>query len=227
MNVIARHCESEQKGSDAVSPLDASKGDLVKRGLTEQARNLVNKTSPATVEQFEKQYEHSMAVCKSAGHAPSHAAADQFIKDVVRTSSEPISCRAGCAFCCHQPVFASFNEFETLKNHLLDTGRKIERDRVQAQYDDINDGAYQKLEVAKRKCVFLGEDNCCTIYEVRPLNCRRLNVYSDPKSCYPGAPGPILYDVNPRTEAHLSAYFTVFGGDFLQEQLLASPELLK
>lgn len=199
----------------------------MKLGLTEQAKNLRMKTSKTVVEQFEKQYSHSLAACEALGHSLAYKAALQYINETEKASSEPISCRAGCGACCHQPVFASFDEFEAIKDHLVETGRKLDRNKLQMQKEDLVDGVFTKLKVPDRKCVFLGANNSCTIYEVRPLLCRRYNVYSNPAHCASGSTSQIKYDVNARTEGHLSAYFTFFGGNWMQEHLLNVPEILE
>jgi len=199
----------------------------VKRGLTEQAKHLEAKAPHTVVEQFKKQYEHSLAVFDRVDHSTAYQTALLFIKETEHNTSEPISCRAGCGFCCHQPVFVSFTEFEGIKSHLLERGVTIDRAKLQAQRDDISDGIYHKLKVTDRKCVFLGENSSCTIYEARPIMCRRHNVYSDPQHCATGSTSEIRYDVSPRTEGHLSAYFAYYKGDTLQEHLATVPDILK
>jgi Fe-S-cluster containining protein len=199
----------------------------VKRGITEQAKQLKNKAAPEIVEQFEKQYEHSLAIIDKVGHQMAYDTALLFIKDTEANTSEPISCKAGCGFCCHQPVFVSYPEFQNIKTHLLATGRKIEKSKLELQKNDVVDNVYTKLRVLDRRCVFLGDNMSCSIYEVRPLLCRRHNVYSDPQHCASGSKSEMRFDVNPRTEGHLSAYLAYYKGDLFHEQMLKEPELLK
>ncbi|MBC7658865.1 MAG: YkgJ family cysteine cluster protein [Chitinophagaceae bacterium] len=199
----------------------------MKRGTTEQAKQLKAKAPPLVVEQFEKQYDHSMALFEKVDHSMAYDTALLFIKEVEQKSSEPISCRAGCGFCCHQPVYVSTTEFEAIKDHLVTHNIKVDLAKVQAQHDDISDGIYHKLKVPERRCVFLGDNSACTIYEARPLMCRRHVVYSDPQHCASGSTSQIKYDVSPRTEGHLSAYFAFYQGDHFQGHLLGAAESLR
>lgn len=198
----------------------------MKIGATEQARHLILKAPKPIVEQFEKQYEFSLAAFPKAGHTMAYQTALLFIKHTEENTSEPISCRAGCGFCCHQPVFTSHTEFETIREHLATEGRKIKRDVLMNQKENTHDGVYKTIPVNERRCVFLGDNQSCTIYEVRPLTCRRHNVYSSPEHCKSGATKEMRFDVNPRTEGHLSAYFAYYEGDHLHAHLTRCPELL-
>lgn len=199
----------------------------MKRGATEHAKHLIAKAPKTVVEQFEKQYEHSMAAFARVDHSMAYDSSILFIKEVHASSSEPISCKAGCGACCHQPVFTSYKEFETLRTYLIANDVKIEKSRLEVQVQDIDDMIYHKATIPERRCVFLGDTGSCTIYEARPIMCRRHIVYSDPKHCASGMKEKIKFDVSPRTEGHLSAYFAYYGGDTLQAQLLATPEVLK
>lgn len=202
------------------------RGTAVKIGATEQARQLIMKSPKSAVEQFEKQYEFSLAAIPKAGHAMAYKSALLFIDHTEANSSEPISCRAGCGACCHQPIFTSFIEFQAIREHLEKEGRKVSRAVVSKQRAHTDDGIYKKLPVPERRCVFLGEDQNCTIYEVRPLTCRRYHVYSPPSHCVSGSTKEARFDVNPRTEGHLSAYFAYFKGDHLHTQLSEADEIL-
>ncbi|RZA26851.1 MAG: YkgJ family cysteine cluster protein [Proteobacteria bacterium] len=197
----------------------------MKCGATEQAKHLINKAPRAVVEQFEKQYDHSMTAFAKVTHDMAYQTANLFIKETEKNTSEPISCKAGCGACCHQPVFVSDDEFVNIREYLIDTGWKLDKDRVQMQLDATDDGIYKEISVPDRRCVFLGENSSCSIYEARPLLCRRYNVYSDPKHCASGATKEIKYDVSPRTEGHLSAYFAYYGGKTFQAHLVDVPEI--
>lgn len=199
----------------------------MKRGATEQAKHLIKKAPQSVVEQFEKQYEHSTAAFAKVEHEMAYQTGLLFIKEIEKNTSEPISCRAGCGACCHQSVFVSLPEFVKIKSYLIENGVRIDRAKLQMQHDDTEDAVYKTLKVPDRRCVFLGENNACSIYDARPLMCRRHNVYSDPKHCASGSTEEMRFDVSPRTEGHLSAYFAHYQGDLFQKLLLAEPELLK
>ncbi|MBC7533369.1 MAG: YkgJ family cysteine cluster protein [Oligoflexus sp.] len=199
----------------------------MKRGLTEQAKQLKAKASHTVVEQFEKQYDHSMSLFDKVDHSMAYQTALLYIKETEHNSSEPISCRAGCGFCCHQTVFVSPTEYENIKDHLVANDIKLDQAHLQAQRDDISNGVYHKLKVLDRRCVFLGDNSSCTIYEARPIMCRRHHVYSEPEHCASGSTSEMRFDVSPRTEGHLSAYFAYYQAAPFQDYLLATPEVLK
>jgi Fe-S-cluster containining protein len=43
--------------------------------------------------------------------------------------------------------------------------------------------SWREQPAADQACVFLGEDQACTVYESRPDACRKLLVMSDPRHC--------------------------------------------
>lgn len=86
-----------------------------------------------------------------------------------------IACQKGCSYCCHDRVFVSAAEAMALA------------DFVEASPEAIKNGFKSKLlenarvagsiTVAERMsmtmaCAFLGEDNSCVAYAVRPSACR-------------------------------------------------------
>ncbi len=70
-------------------------------------------------------------------------------------AAAPNACAAGCAFCCHLPVLVTPGEAELLAE-------------VARQRADVR----ARLERLTRRCAFLGDDNRCVAYDVRPLRCR-------------------------------------------------------
>jgi len=77
----------------------------------------------------------------------------------------PDACTMGCAFCCHLPVLVTAGEAGLLAEVAL------QRPEVRA-----------RLEKAERRCPFLGDDDLCVAYEVRPLRCRA-HTSSDRAAC--------------------------------------------
>lgn len=111
----------------------------------------------------------------------------------------PRACRKGCGWCCHQPVFLTAPEAVVLVAHLRSqwsaerlahlrsilAGRAAER---RAQTTD------RTLLAAGLPCVFLDEDNACSVHAARPLTCRGITS-SSAEACAaryidPGAPAP-------------------------------------
>lgn len=85
-------------------------------------------------------------------------------------------CGPGCAHCCHMPVTLSPAEALLINAHVL-AHWSTERRAALIAALDTSDRAAAKLDddalfLSRRACVFLGESQRCTIYEVRPLACR-------------------------------------------------------
>lgn len=67
----------------------------------------------------------------------------------------PNACAAGCAFCCHLPVLVTPAEAELLA--------VVARGHPEVE---------ARLAQPGSRCAFLGDDNRCVAYDVRPLRCR-------------------------------------------------------
>lgn len=99
-----------------------------------------------------------------------------------QTKGVKISCGAGCAHCCYTPVMVTETEAEVLAKEVRNG---LEIDHVllkkQAYKAGDMDGFWSKAEFTK--CVFLGIDNRCRVYEKRPISCRLHFVTSHPDNC--------------------------------------------
>lgn len=73
----------------------------------------------------------------------------------------------GCGACCHESVGASFAEAEII----LDSIKQMPEDQRCILLQKIFEYCFEIYQ-NRKKCPFLKEDNSCTIYEIRPLNCR-------------------------------------------------------
>lgn len=97
-----------------------------------------------------------------------------------RPNQPQITCRKGCAFCCHNQVMISEIEASAIWEYckLNDIDIDIEYLRRQTNLDEQS-----HPRASNSACVFLGIDRSCKIYEFRPLICRKYKVASDPKFC--------------------------------------------
>ena len=94
---------------------------------------------------------------------------------------KPLSCKKGCAFCCHIEVQVTRDEAEVLAGLVREGIVEIDRDRLgrQAALSDFEKGQ----TVKEAACVFLTSQNTCGVYEHRPMACRSYGVASPPQFC--------------------------------------------
>lgn len=94
-----------------------------------------------------------------------------------------VSCKKGCAACCHTQVSITEDEAKLLAT-LVSKGHSIDWHRLHIQAGTKNGAKdFFKLDYNLRRCVFLDGNNACSIYEQRPMVCRTNNVLSEPKLC--------------------------------------------
>lgn len=107
---------------------------------------------------------------------------DNVMEKALNSSPKPqISCRKGCAHCCHQFVATSEQEAKLIYRFCKEENIPIDVDKLTRQ-KDYGDGIdwVTKEDTA---CVFLDENNTCKIYEARPASCRKYLVSSPPEQC--------------------------------------------
>lgn len=106
---------------------------------------------------------------------------DNFAKDVPKD----IGCRRGCSFCCYQFVTLTVPEAKELAPLV----KKERLHRIQGQRKwGMSDFGYNE----ESKCVFLGDDGACEVYEKRPLACRVVHAF-DPNECERRTTGKFWY----------------------------------
>lgn len=94
-------------------------------------------------------------------------------------------CKQGCAWCCHQEVFALTHEFlylnEYVNQHLSGESRKsiLEKAREKVMVT-MNKTVDEQLKI-RAACPFL-ESGSCLAYEARPMACR-IYLSSSASSC--------------------------------------------
>lgn len=98
---------------------------------------------------------------------------------------EKVTCKSGCYGCCMQRVEISGDEADVLVEEIKKRDLKIDLEKVSrlGSYD-IRPNEWWKLPEAEKRCVFLGEDNNCMVYEWRPAVCRKYFVTSPAKECH-------------------------------------------
>jgi len=103
---------------------------------------------------------------------------DQLIDSIYNMAQKQgieIHCKAGCAYCCHQAVFAASHEFEYLADYINMYLSKQEikgiRERAIEKNNKVAPLAYDDMLKNKEACPLL-EDGKCMAYEARPMGCR-------------------------------------------------------
>lgn len=104
-----------------------------------------------------------------AAHAETEARNDHAVK------AQPVACRAGCAFCCHQQVSATAAEILIIAQRIM-AEKPQTRGPIRAAVKQA-DAATRGLDPMerwelRRACPLLNADNLCRIYEDRPFGCR-------------------------------------------------------
>ena len=95
----------------------------------------------------------SLEALRYAAEERGDARAAHALLDAVPVSAN--ACAAGCAFCCHLPVLVTPLEAALLAEAAL------RLPEVRARIENPGD-----------RCAFLGGDDRCMAYDIRPLRCR-------------------------------------------------------
>lgn len=109
----------------------------------------------------------------------------ELVQEEIRNNSKfPSTCSKGCSACCHLEVEITNYESEIL-TELLKNGHPIDKERLKSQSRrELQDPAWKNgLRNGENQCVFLGADRACSIYNHRPVMCRRHAVTSAPINC--------------------------------------------
>ena len=96
-----------------------------------------------------------------------------------------IHCKKGCAWCCHQPVFALKYELDYLahyikKNFTVEKQKEIQK-KAQEKVKKLQRLKKEELLNSKHPCPLL-EDGACSAYKARPMACR-IYLSTNVKSC--------------------------------------------
>jgi len=108
-----------------------------------------------------------------------------------------ISCRDGCGRCCHGKVEVNTEEVEALLKSAEHHQWEIDKIRLKIQKDFTAED-FRLADEPVSRCVFLGEDQRCRVYEERPLVCRNHFVTTPKENCsIEGAPLDLVADLLP------------------------------
>lgn len=122
-----------------------------------------------------------------------------------RNDNIAVTCKKGCAACCHLEVEITKDEALVI-NEAVRNGVPLDFERMNALAQRDRQGAqWHRGVVDSNRCLFLGDDNACTIYESRPSSCRRLAVTSAAAECARGNEGRPTPRLLPTVEILISA----------------------
>ena len=106
-------------------------------------------------------------------------------ESMTRNAKAPIQadvkCRRGCNACCHLHVDVYENEAALLVM-AIDDGLAIDRERLARQAGKTLE-TWAELSPSDRRCVFNDAAGDCTVYEYRPVACRKYQVVTPPEHC--------------------------------------------
>ena len=152
------------------------------------------------------------------------ATVDDQTREMLATSKHgaDVKCRKGCSACCHLSIDIFPQEAVLLWKWAEYIGLPIDQARLERQAAATGLDAWGQLPPAGTRCVFLGDDGACQVYEHRPSSCRKYFVKTDPDLCdmhkHPGAEVGIVFSFE--AEIIHSAALTAFGSGPMAQMLL-------
>ena len=113
------------------------------------------------------------------------------VEDVKKTFS--VTCKKGCSHCCYMPVSANKMEVGLILEYIKEEKVEFSTERMNKQIN-FEKGRYKNPEnfspadwvknpIEDRKCMFLTDEGLCSIYSVRPLECKGHFVVSPVEQC--------------------------------------------
>jgi hypothetical protein len=101
--------------------------------------------------------------------------ASGMILRVLEICDSPPACRKGCSYCCHVAVEATVPEILAIARFVRERFTQEERDRLMEAVDaniEATEGLSGRERFFSRTPCPLLRDGACSVYEVRPVNCR-------------------------------------------------------
>lgn len=126
------------------------------------------------------------------------------LRGIVAEGGPSITCRKGCNNCCHHPTTVTIAEGLLIYRWLTSHGRWSPSMRKLAQEtsDALLGLSYAVWLLSAQPCMFLDKDGACSIYPVRPMQCRTTFSIDVEEKCHPHGlrPGTILMRAEPLDE---------------------------
>jgi len=127
-----------------------------------------------------------------------------------------LACRAGCQDCCVVNVSITLLEGIAISHFIQrweQTSRAEVEQKLEALWCAVRGLEDDERLMLRKKCAFLDEQGCCTIYPVRPLYCRSISS-TDVEACRAAVTGEIFGETEPvmMHQFQLQLYKTAFSG---------------
>lgn len=133
-------------------------------------------------------------------------------REVQKADSIPTSCKVGCSACCHLEVEVTPDEASLLAD-IIESGHPVDFERLELQSRKKRQDSSWLLGVStSNRCVFLGDQGACSIYEDRPSICRKHSVVSPAENCLSAKEPSVVRNV-PLAEIVMSSAIDIVQGD--------------
>lgn len=125
----------------------------------------------------------------SPGAARARAVHQLIDREMKAADGLPLTCGKGCSGCCSYEVEVTSDDAALLAE-VVRSGVAIDRARLAVQAArERKSPEWRQFGRPENRCVFLGADHACGIYEARPSICRKHIVTSPASACVTeGAP---------------------------------------
>jgi Fe-S-cluster containining protein len=101
---------------------------------------------------------------------------EAYVADAYAVPIQKMACKAGCSFCCNLTVEATPVEVFAILTYVQKTFTTEQvaslKTALMAHSEKVASRPMKKLLFENRPCPFL-RDGLCSVYEVRPIGCRR------------------------------------------------------
>lgn len=132
------------------------------------------------------------------------------------------TCKKGCGACCYVMPKITRDEAKLITQTLMDNPEiKLDAERMQTWHDEPDK---DKWTADRNPCPFLGNDQTCQIYDVRPMICRAHLVRSNPIHCNSHTSPDIKRVINEWAEIILSAWMNESDVGYLADLLTEEME---
>ncbi|WP_273266628.1 YkgJ family cysteine cluster protein [Flexistipes sinusarabici] len=112
---------------------------------------------------------------------------------------ENIDCKKGCGYCCilNIPVLSpeSDNIYHFIKSNFSDQQLNIIKQKIDSYGFQIKNLDDEERIVCRKPCIFLSDEESCSIYPVRPILCRSVTSTSASK-CKQALESVVMGDEN-------------------------------